>query len=58
MGIRKPVIKAGKQGFVYGLGNILNKFASFLLIPVYTGFLPTSVVGILILIELFENLLV
>ena len=25
MGIRKPVIKAGKQGFVYGLGNILNK---------------------------------
>jgi len=58
MGIRKPVIKAGKQGFIYGLGNILNKFASFLLIPVYTGFLPTSVVGILILIELFENLLV
>ena len=26
MGIRKPVIKAGKQGFIYGLGNILNKF--------------------------------
>ena len=58
MAIRKPVITAGKQGFIYGTGNILNKLASFLLIPVYTVFLPTSVVGILILIELFENLLV
>ena len=58
MAIRKQVITAGKQGFIYGLGNILNKLASFLLIPVYTLFLPTSVVGILILIELFENLLV
>jgi len=58
MVIRKPVITAGKQGFIYGLGNILNKLASFLLIPVYTLFLPTSVVGTLILIELFENLFV
>ena len=58
MAVRKPVITAGKQGVIYGLGNIFNKLASFLLIPLYTLFLPTSVVGILILIELFENLLV
>ena len=58
MVIRKPVINAGKQGFIYGLGNILNKLTSFLLIPIYTALLPTSSVGILILIELFDNLLV
>jgi len=58
MAVRKPVITAGKQGIIYGLGNILNKLSAFLLIPIYTVFLPKSVVGTLILIELFENLLI
>ena len=58
MAVRKPVITAGKQGIIYGLGNIFNKLSSFLLIPIYTVFLPKSVVGTLILIELFEHLLV
>jgi len=58
MAVRKPVITAGKQGIIYGLGNIFNKLSAFLLIPIYTVFLPKSVVGTLILIELFENLLI
>ena len=57
MAIRKPIILIGKDGLIYGLGNLLNKLSSFLLIPIYISFLPTSIVGTLILVELFENLI-
>ena len=57
MAIRKSIISFGKDGLIYGLGNLLNKLSSFLLIPIYIGFLPTEIVGILILVELFENII-
>ena len=57
MAIRKPIISAGKEGLIYGIGNLLNKLSSFLLIPIYIAFLPTNIVGTLVLVELFENLI-
>ena len=57
MAIRKPIISAGKEGLIYGIGNILNKLSSFLLIPIYIAFLPINIVGTLVLVELFENLI-
>ena len=57
MAIRKPIILAGKEGLIYGIGNLLNKLSSFLLIPIYIAFLPTNIVGTLVLVELFENLI-
>jgi len=58
MTIREPIKNVGKQTFLYGIGNISIKIVAFLLIPVYTKFLPTRDVGIIALIELSEIFLI
>ena len=54
MKIRTPILKVGKHGLTYGLGNIISKSTIFFLIPVYTKYLTTHEVGILALIEMTE----
>ena len=44
--------KLGKQTAVYGLGSILSKMLGFLLIPVYTSFIPIGDFGILAVMEI------
>tara|TARA_S200000501_G_scaffold339840_1_gene347844 strand:+ start:41236 stop:42702 length:1467 start_codon:yes stop_codon:yes gene_type:complete len=58
MSIRAPVSALGKSTIIYGLGSISAKIAAFLLIPVYTKFLSTEIVGTIALIELFETFLI
>ncbi|NQT97888.1 MAG: oligosaccharide flippase family protein [Candidatus Marinimicrobia bacterium] len=58
MAIRKQIKDIGKNTAVYGLGNLLSKFAAFLLIPLYTRYLSISDVGIFALLEMLERLLV
>lgn len=58
MAIREQIKDIGKNTAVYGLGNLLSKFAAFLLIPLYTRYLTTSEVGIFALLEMLEKLLV
>ena len=47
-----------KQSALYTVGNIANRLAGFLLIPLYTSFLSPSEFGILALIDLFLSLAV
>jgi O-antigen/teichoic acid export membrane protein len=42
----------GKHFLVYGIGNILSRIVSFILIPLYTYYLTTSEYGTLELLEL------
>ncbi len=58
MAIRPQIKQLGTNSTIYGLGNLLNKLAAFLLIPVYTKYLATSDVGIFALIEMAEKLLI
>lgn len=58
MAIRPQIKQLGTNSAIYGLGNLLNKLAAFLLIPVYTKYLATSDVGIFALIEMAEKLLI
>ena len=44
------------QSALYTLGNVANRLAGFLLIPVYTSFLSTSEFGLLALVDLFLSL--
>jgi O-antigen/teichoic acid export membrane protein len=57
MPIREPIKQLGKSTAVYGLGNVLNKVAAVLLIPIYTHYLTLSDVGILALLEMVEILM-
>jgi len=58
MAIRKNINELGKNSAIYGAGNVLNKFAAFLLIPIYTRYLSTADVGIFALLEMFEKLMI
>ncbi|MBC8402858.1 MAG: oligosaccharide flippase family protein [Candidatus Marinimicrobia bacterium] len=58
MAIRGQIKDIGKNTAVYGLGNLLSKFAAFLLIPLYTRYLTTSEVGIFALLEMLEKFLI
>jgi len=55
MSIRAPVSEIGKSTIIYGLGSISAKIAAFILIPVYTKFLSSEIVGTIALIELLET---
>ena len=57
MPIREPIKELGKSTAIYGLGNVLNKVAAVLLIPIYTHYLTLSDVGILALLEMVEILM-
>lgn len=57
MPIREPIKQLGKSTAVYGLGNVLNKLAAVLLIPIYTRYLTLSEVGIIALLEMAEVLM-
>ena len=56
--MRDHIQKLGRHSIIYGLGNISTKIAAFILIPVYTKFLPLTTVGTIALIELFETFLI
>ncbi|MEE9166096.1 MAG: oligosaccharide flippase family protein [Candidatus Neomarinimicrobiota bacterium] len=58
MAIRKPIVELGRSTAIYGLGNVPSKLAAFLLIPIYTRYLPLEQVGILVLLEMVETFLV
>ena len=58
MPIRPQIKQLGTNSAIYGLGNLLNKLAAFLLIPVYTKYMFTSDVGIFALFEMAEKLLI
>lgn len=47
-----------KQTIVYALGNISTKLAGFILVPLYTAYLPVSEYGILGLIELVLQVMI
>ncbi|NQV38585.1 MAG: oligosaccharide flippase family protein [Candidatus Marinimicrobia bacterium] len=57
MPIRPQVKQLGTNSAIYGLGNLLNKLAAFLLIPVYTKNISISDVGIFALFEMMEIIL-
>lgn len=48
----EEIKSVGKHFLLYGLGNILNRIVSFILIPVYTHYLTTGEYGTLELLEL------
>jgi len=54
MAIRSQVGKLGKHTIIFGVGSLSSKIAAFLLIPVYTKFLSTEIVGTIALIELLD----
>ncbi|NOZ74875.1 MAG: oligosaccharide flippase family protein [FCB group bacterium] len=56
--MRNQVKKIGKNTAIYGMGNVLSKLAAFFLIPIYTRYLITSDVGILVLLEILEKFLI
>lgn len=58
MAIRPSIKQLGTSSAIYGFGNLLNKFAAFLLIPIYTRYLSTSDVGVFALLEMMEILLI
>lgn len=58
MAIRSDISTLGKNTSIYGLGNILVKVGAFILIPVYTRYLPLTDVGVLALLEMVEQLLI
>ena len=58
MAIRAPIAGVGKQAAIYGVGNIFNKLAAFLLIPIYTRYMSMTEVGILALLEMVEMFLI
>lgn len=47
-----------KQSALYTIGNIANRVAGFLLIPLYTSFLTPTEYGVLALVDLFLSLAV
>ncbi len=52
--INTELKRVSKNTVIYSVGNIGVKSVSFLLIPLYTYYLSTYTVGIIILLELFE----
>ncbi len=48
--------KVSKNALIYSFGNITSKAVSFLLIPVYTQFLSSYEVGVIVLLEVLEAL--
>lgn len=48
--------RVGKNTLIYSVGNVLSKAVTFFLIPLYTHYLSTYEVGILILLEVLEVL--
>lgn len=55
--MRSEIYNVGKSTSIYGMGNVLSKLAAFFLIPIYTRYLITSDVGILVLLEILEKFL-
>src|SRR5579884_2371353 len=55
--VASEVNTAVKQSFVWGLGGILTKAVSFVMLPVYTHYLPPSNYGIWELLDLLMSLL-
>jgi len=58
MSTRAHIKSIGRDTLIYGVGNISTKIAAFILIPVYTKFLPLTTVGTIALIELMEAFLI
>ena len=58
MAVRPLVKSIGKNTVIYGVGNVLSKLATFLLIPVYARYLSASEVGIIALLEMAEMILI
>jgi len=54
--VNHDIKRIGKNTFIYSVGNIGVKSVSFLLIPLYTHYLSTYEVGIVVLLELLEVL--
>ena len=46
-----------KQTFIYGLGNLLNQAAAFLLIPIYTAYLLPDEYGVLQLCRVYTSIM-
>ena len=44
--------RLGSQTFIYGTGNLINKLLGFILIPVYSQFIPIADFGILAVLEI------
>jgi len=53
----KDLIRTYKETLIYSLGNLGNKIVGFILIPLYTTYIPISEYGILGLIEPITQLL-
>jgi O-antigen/teichoic acid export membrane protein len=53
---KEELSRVGKNTLIYGVGNVLSKAVSFLLIPLYTHHLSTYEVGIIVLLEVLEVL--
>ncbi len=43
--------EVGKNTLIYGLGNALNKLLGFILIPIYTSYIPIKDFGVLAILE-------
>lgn len=50
--------RLGRNAFIYGLGMILSRAASFIMLPVYTRLLSPADYGILNLLQLTQDVLV
>jgi O-antigen/teichoic acid export membrane protein len=51
------LLKTYKDAVIYSFGNLANKIVGFLLLPLYTHYLPLSEYGVLGLVEPFTQLL-
>lgn len=58
MAIREPVKALAKNSVIYGLGNVTNKIAAIVLIPVLTHKLSLADVGFVAIIEMLDIFLV
>ena len=55
--LKKETKLLARHSVIYGIGNLLNKFASILLLPVYTRFLTPTDYGINELVGLSMNII-
>lgn len=55
--VKGEVKLLARHGSIYGLANVMDRFISFLMIPIYTRFLTPSDYGVLELIYMTSNLI-
>ena len=58
MAIRSRVLSFGYTTIIYGISNVLIRIASIALIPIYTSYLSVTDVGLIVIFEMIEILLI